>query len=315
MSISESDLHDLHGKVALVTGGNTGIGYATVLLLARNGAKVYMGARDEGRALAAIKQLQEEGLNDGSVHWLMLDLSDPRLAISAGKELLEKESRLDILVNNAARALPGPYVLNADGLLDIMVTNHISHFALTQTLLPLMEETSKEDGSDVRIVNVTSTAHGMVAPETFTTLETFNVNYGTSVTNSLKTYGNTKLANILHIKELQRRLTARSTAITCLAVHPGGIATPGSDGFRSQVPWIVSALMKWFFFKPPREGGLTVAFAAAGKKVAQDRPKYQGAYIVPPANWAVPSSSAQDERLAKELYEKTEEIITGLASH
>jgi NAD(P)-dependent dehydrogenase (short-subunit alcohol dehydrogenase family) len=114
---------------------STGIGYATIQMLARKGAKVrhtrgssrsvltwlqvYMGARDEGRALEAIKQLQADNINDGSVHWLKLDLSDPRAAQRAAQEFLEKEKRLDIIgefqrisfypimlsisVNNAAR--------------------------------------------------------------------------------------------------------------------------------------------------------------------------------------------------------------------
>jgi NAD(P)-dependent dehydrogenase (short-subunit alcohol dehydrogenase family) len=91
---------------------STGIGYATVQMLARNGAKVcvvyesfhsvctlqvYIAARDEGRTTEAMKQLQAENINDGSVHWLKLDLSDPRAARRAANEFLEKEQRLDIL--------------------------------------------------------------------------------------------------------------------------------------------------------------------------------------------------------------------------
>ncbi|KAF7301039.1 NAD-binding protein [Mycena indigotica] len=313
MSISEDDLLDLHGKVALVTGGNTGIGYATIQMLARKGAKVYMAARDEGRAIEAIKKLEAENINDGSVHWLKLDLSDPRLTVGAAKELMEKEERLDIIVNNAARALPGPYQLNKDGLLDIMVTNHISHFALTQTLLPLLEETSKRDGADVRIVNVSSSAHGMVQPSSFTSLDTFNKDYGISVTNSLRTYGNSKLANVLYMKELQRRLKEKSIAITCISAHPGAIRTIGSDGFSELIP-IIGGLLKRFYFKPPRMGAMTVAFAAAGAKVAEERSKYEGAYLVPIAKLATPSPSAQDQRLQRELFEATEKIIADLSS-
>ncbi|KAJ7499830.1 hypothetical protein FB451DRAFT_1385501 [Mycena latifolia] len=75
-TISENDLVDLHGKIALVAGGNTGVGYATIQMLARKGAK--MAARDEGRAEEAIQQLQSENINDGSVHWLKLNLRAAR---------------------------------------------------------------------------------------------------------------------------------------------------------------------------------------------------------------------------------------------
>lgn len=96
----------------MLVASSTGIGYATIQMLARKGAKVsvlrtnatsmnalqvYIAARDEGRALAAIKQLESENINSGSVHWLKLELSDPRAAANAGKDFLEKEKRLDIL--------------------------------------------------------------------------------------------------------------------------------------------------------------------------------------------------------------------------
>jgi len=314
-SVSEDDLVDLHGKVAIVTGGNTGIGYATIQMLARKGAKVYMAARSEERALEAIKQLQSENINDGSVHWLKLDLSDPRAAKRAAQEFLEKETRLDIIVNNAGRSSPGPYKLDKDGFLDIMVQNHISHFALTDALLPLMKETAKESGSDVRIVNVSSLAHTRVKPETFATREVFNKDYGNSVSGYLDTYGNSKLANVLHIKELQKRLIAESVPITCIAAHPGAVKTVGSDGFLASIPYFGGFLKRIgpLVFGPWRNGAMTVAFAAAGKEVGGQREKYRGVYMVPIAAIAPPSKYALDERLQRECYESTEKFIAELS--
>jgi len=281
-------------------------------MLARKGAKVYIAARDEGRATKAIEQLKSENINDGSVYWLKLDLSDPRAAKSAANQFLEKEQRLDILVNNAARGSFGPYKLDTDGFLDIMTTNHISHFVLTDTLFPLMRETAKEAGSDVRIVNVSSLAHTRVKPENFSTKEVFNKDYGESVGGYLDTYGNSKLANILHIKALQKRLNSDSVPITCLAAHPGAVKTVGSDGFLSSIPYLGGFLRDYvgpLFFGPWRKGAMTVAFAAAGKEVAQQKEKYQGAYIVPIATIAPASSFAQDERLQRELYDTTESFL------
>ncbi|KAJ7367510.1 NAD-P-binding protein [Mycena albidolilacea] len=315
-SVSEEDLVDLHGKVAVVTGGNTGIGYATIQMLARKGAKVYMAARSEERALEAIKQLQSENINDGSVHWLKLELSDPRAAKRAAQEFLEKETRLDILVNNAAKSSPGPFKLDKDGLLDIMVLNHISHFAFTDALLPLMKETAKESGSDVRIVNVSSMAHSRVKAETFATREAFNKNYGDSFNGYLNTYGYSKLANVLHIKALQKRLTAASIPITCIAVHPGAVRTVGSDGFVAGISYLGGFLKKYvapLVFQPWRYGAMSVAFAAAGTEVAEKQETYRGVYIVPIAAIAPPSKSALDERLQEECYETTEKIIADLS--
>lgn len=115
----QKDLNDLAGKVAIVTGAkcvtftlissllriltscnaptSTGIGYHTVKFLARKGAKVYLGARNKSKAMAAICQLEEEGIGPGEVVWLPINLSDPQWAKKAAEEFLEKESRLDIL--------------------------------------------------------------------------------------------------------------------------------------------------------------------------------------------------------------------------
>ncbi|CAK5276220.1 unnamed protein product [Mycena citricolor] len=314
-SISEADLVDLHGKVALVTGGNTGIGYATIQMLARKGAKVYMGARDQERAEAAIQQLEAEGISDGSVHWLKLDLSDVRRVREAVASFCKKEERLDVLVNNAAKTFPGPYRVNDDGFLDIMAVNHIGHFALTQGLLPLMIETAKRPNSDVRIVNVSSVAHTQVKPTTFATRDALNKNYGDSVMGTLNTYGNTKLANILHMKELQKRLAADSVPITCISVHPGSVKTTGSDHFLGAVPclgWLFRDYIGPLFFGPWRNGAIPVVFAAAGAKVVEDNDKYRGAYLIPPAALSQPSKYALDERLQKELFDTTETILTEL---
>ncbi|KAJ3798664.1 hypothetical protein GGU11DRAFT_669674, partial [Lentinula aff. detonsa] len=96
------ELVDLHGKVAIVTGGSTGIGYATIEFLAQKGARVYMGSRNQGRAQKSIEEieakLQKSGNdNQASIHWLQLDLLDPRSVKEAATKFIAKEKRLDIL--------------------------------------------------------------------------------------------------------------------------------------------------------------------------------------------------------------------------
>ncbi|KAF7354228.1 NAD-binding protein [Mycena venus] len=315
-SIREEDLVDLHGKVVLVTGGNTGIGYTTIQMLVRKGAKVYMGARNSARAAEAIERLKVENMGDGSVHWLELDLSDPRLASKAAKEFLERENRLDILINNAGlQSNVHPFKLTADGLLDIMVINHISPFVLTEALLPLMKRTAAQPGSDVRIVNVTSYRHTDTAPETLATKDSLNLNLGNSMTGKVNTYGHTKLANILHIKALQTQLDAEGVRITCLAPHPGIIDTQGVQRALEAAPlsWFLTRVVKPLFFKSSRHGAMPVAFAAAGPEVVgPQHERYKGAYLTPMDVIATPSKSAQDPRLQKELYETTERIVREL---
>lgn len=94
-----TDIPDLTGKVALVTGGNTGIGYQTVKELLKHGAKVYIGARNEGRAVGAITQLEAElgGALKGNAEWVKIDLTTPSLAKDGAEAFMSREGRLDIL--------------------------------------------------------------------------------------------------------------------------------------------------------------------------------------------------------------------------
>jgi NAD(P)-dependent dehydrogenase (short-subunit alcohol dehydrogenase family) len=324
-----NDLIDLHGKVAIVTGGNTGIGYGIVQFLVEKGAKVYMAARNEEKAKAAIEEIQTElrksskgSSEGGTVHWLRLDLADPRLAKEAANEILQKEERLDIVVNNAVGG--SQTELTKDGLLSTMVVNHISPFVFTEALLPLLKTTAAQKDSDVRIVNVTSVYHAQISVDSFAGREHFTKRYGESTRDILHAYGVVKLANILHIKHLQSRLNSESVRITCLAAHPGTVNTQSTQFFFNSWNFMVKILGKMIilplFFTTWRQGAMTPAFAAAGKQVALSRESedeterkiYEGAYLVPVAKIAEPSKYAKDERLQRELYETTVEILDEL---
>jgi hypothetical protein len=127
--------------------------------------------------------------------------------------------------------------------------------------------------------------------------------------------GNSKLANLLHIKALQKRLIAESVPITCIAAHPGATKTVGLDRFFTSIPYVGGLLKKCVapFFGSWRNGAMTVAFAAAGKEVVDKRETYQGVYMVPIATISPASKFGLDERLQEELYETTEKIISELA--
>ncbi|KAF9454438.1 NAD(P)-binding protein [Macrolepiota fuliginosa MF-IS2] len=310
-TILEEDLGDLHGKVVVVTGGNSGIGFPTVQVLARKGAKVYMASRSEERSKEAIAQLENAGLGDGSVHWLKLDLSDPRYAKSAAQELLEKETRLDILINNAAKAI-GPYALGRDGIQEHMVTNYLSHFIFTENLLPLMARTSKEEGSDVRIINLTSTAHEGVAPATYSGKESWNYNYGDTQVGRVRCYGLSKVANILHVKNLQQRLDAEEVDIICIAVDPGAVGTENVARWLEGMTylfWIIVWIFTKVAFSPPGKGAMNSLYAAASPEVKASAKTFKGAHLLPVGKITKPSKYAADERLAKELYDTTLDVL------
>ncbi|KAI0319834.1 NAD-P-binding protein [Amylostereum chailletii] len=302
----KSDLVDLKGRVAIVTGANSGIGLYTLLHLVRCGAKVHLAARSEEKAMAAIERVKAEGLGEtpGDIVWLKFDLSDPRKAKASAESFLNKEDRLDILVNNAAK-LMSSYGQTADGFSDSMVINHISPFLFTNTLLPLMRRTASQPGSDVRIVNVCR-----MNATLYDSLQAMNADFTDTMKPQLNLYSYTKLANILWTKELQRRFDSENTAILAMAVHPGNVMSEGNVKIFNSWPWgsFVHRMFSLFFISS-HDGGYTPAWAAASKEIENHRDKFKGGYIVPYGSLEVPSPDAIREDLSSELWTTTEKVL------
>ncbi|KAF5632019.1 daunorubicin C-13 ketoreductase [Fusarium sp. NRRL 52700] len=153
-----TDMPDLNGKVAVVTGGSSGIGLETVKFLARKGAKVYLTSRSEVIARQTRDKLTKDtGIDARNVAYLVMDLYDPVSITRAVNELKRTETKVDILINNAAASTSS--IMLVDGKYEQhMVANHIGPFILTNRLLPLLKTAAKEPDADVRIVNLSSTA-------------------------------------------------------------------------------------------------------------------------------------------------------------
>jgi NAD(P)-dependent dehydrogenase (short-subunit alcohol dehydrogenase family) len=204
---SARDIVDLTGKVALVTGANSGIGYETARELAIHGAHVILGCRDADKARKAVDALEKE-LDRSSIEILPLDLSDLYSVRNAAASLLSTHAHLDLLVNNAG-VMGTPYRQTADGFELQMATNHLGHFALTGLLLDRLLTTPRS-----RVVTVASHMHrlGQIP---------FDDVAGTKVRNTWLNYGTSKLANLLFTAELSRRLVAAHESTIAVAAHPG----------------------------------------------------------------------------------------------
>jgi NAD(P)-dependent dehydrogenase (short-subunit alcohol dehydrogenase family) len=213
MTWTEKDVPDQSGRVAIVTGSNTGLGYDNARVLAARGATVVMAVRDTAKGDAAADRIRE--LTPGAVVVVQkLDLGSLESVRTAGAELAAAYPRIDLLINNAGVMYP-PKQTTVDGFELQFGTNHLGHFALTGLLL---NNLLSVDGS--RVVVVSSIAHNIRAKIDFADLQWETRRY-----DRVASYGQSKLANLMFAYDLQRRLAAAKAKTIAVAAHPGVAAT------------------------------------------------------------------------------------------
>lgn len=192
---SAAALPSFAGRTVVVTGANSGLGAVTARELARNGAAIIMAVRDTGKGEAAARQIP------GEVEVRKLDLQD----LSSVRRFADGLSRVDVLINNAG-IMAAPYSLTVDGFESQFGTNHLGHFALTNLLVPKLDD---------RVVTVSSMAHWAGR------IHLGDPNWKSRRYSPWLAYSQSKLANLLFTGELQRRLEAARSPIRALAAHPG----------------------------------------------------------------------------------------------
>ncbi|MFE3598951.1 SDR family NAD(P)-dependent oxidoreductase [Streptomyces sp. NPDC059142] len=200
------NIPDQHGRVAVVTGANTGLGYETAKALAERGASVVLAVRNVEKGEQAAARMT------GDVTVQALDLTSLDSVRSAAAALRSRLDRIDLLINNAG-VMYNPKQTTPDGFEMQFGTNHLGHFALTGLLLDLMLPVP---GS--RVVTVSSTGHRIRADIHFDDLQ-WERSYSRSAA-----YGQSKLANLMFTYELQRRLAPHGTTVA-VAAHPGVSST------------------------------------------------------------------------------------------
>ncbi|KAF5010982.1 hypothetical protein FDECE_2893 [Fusarium decemcellulare] len=234
------------------------------------------------------------------------DMGNVRDVQRASRALTLQENRLDILVNNAA-VVSTPFRKNSDGIAVSFATNHLGTFVLTKMLTPLLIETGRAHAEPPRIINVASTSHHAVPQgTTFSSLEDFNNSFGNlgSFLSKFLRYGYSKLANILHLKELQRRLDGNGANVLAMSVHP----TTGVT--NAMIRHQGGAGGEPVRLEPsPLDGATTILYAAAHPEPEQDRIKFAGSFIMPFGCVNKPSEDAQNPDLARQLWETTESVL------
>ena len=202
-----NDIPSLQGRSAIVTGGNSGLGYFTCLELARHGASVTMAVRDLAKGAQAEASIRAAAPN-AELTVARLDLAD----LDSIREFAATVTSLDLLVNNAG-VMAIPQRTTKDGFEMQFGTNHLGHFALTGLVLPAL---TARPGS--RIVTVSSNAHK------FGTMN-FDDLMRSKQYRAWSVYGQSKLANLLFTLELTRRLAAADVPTTAYTAHPGYAST------------------------------------------------------------------------------------------
>ncbi|WP_237277368.1 oxidoreductase [Streptomyces caniscabiei] len=251
---------DQHGRSAVVTGANSGIGYAAARALARRGAHVVLACRSAERGAAALERMSAE-VPDGSVELMRLDLGDLGSVREFADAYAQASDRLDLLVNNAG-VMAVARSRTADGFETQFGTNHLGHFALTGLLLPALLATP-----GARVVTVSSLMH-LRANIDIDDLDSERP-YGRWLA-----YGRSKTANLLFTHELARRLAANGSDVVAAAAHPGYASTnlqtagPSAEGRKS-----VERFMRVgnrFFAQSAEGGALPTLYAATAPEVRPD---------------------------------------------
>jgi NAD(P)-dependent dehydrogenase (short-subunit alcohol dehydrogenase family) len=300
------------GKVVLITGANSGIGYQAAREMARHGAHVLLGCRDAAKGHAALERLGQE-VPGASAEVVSLDMASLASIRAFAAAYATRNQPLDVLINNAGvMALP-TREMTADGFERQFGTNHLGHFALTGLLMPQLLAAPAP-----RVVTVASLAHrnGTIHFENLKRgPQRANARNGSEAEREYKpwdAYGESKLANILFAKELDRKARAAHSRLLSVAVHPGVSRTsifengPGSNGLKAMVMKVLAPVL----MQSDEAGALPTLFAATSPDA------HGGEYIGPDGFMELkgsptvvkPKPQALDEDVARRLWTVSEEL-------
>ncbi|CAB3233335.1 unnamed protein product [Arctia plantaginis] len=273
-------------KVVIITGSNTGVGYATAEDLAMRGAKVILACRNPQRGLAARDKIIQSTGNK-KIIFKQLDLSSFKSVRDFADDILKSESRLDILINNAGILNVGNY-LTADKLPIEAQVNHFSPFLLTMLLLPLLKSSAPS-----RIINVSSIFY------IFGNVDNLDKQTKSSILGRYveRVYSNTKLANILFTRKLSEHL--KSTRVTANCLHPGAVST---DLFRNRR--FTDLWFSWFINLTANQGAQTSIYLAIDPSLDSVSGKYFSN-----CREVTPIKKARDDNAAERLWSLSEDIV------
>uniref|UniRef100_H3CA82 Dehydrogenase/reductase (SDR family) member 13a, tandem duplicate 2 n=1 Tax=Tetraodon nigroviridis TaxID=99883 RepID=H3CA82_TETNG len=279
------------GKTAIITGGNTGIGKATALHLAKRGARVILACRNRSKAQAAVADIQQR-TGSSEVSFMPLDLANLESIHGFCQHFLRTGSRLDLLVNNAGLVADGR---TDDGFGVQFGVNHLGHFLLTSLLL----ERLKEAGGG-RVVTVSSLAHRWGHIDFEALVENRHLGSGSFSWQFFQAYCSSKLCNVLFTHELAKRL--RGSDVTCYSVHPGIVRTELSRHVSLWQKLFIEPVAR-FLFLDPEAGAQTTLHCCLQEGLEPLSGRYFSCCSVQEV-----SAKARDAAAARKLWEVSEAL-------
>jgi NAD(P)-dependent dehydrogenase (short-subunit alcohol dehydrogenase family) len=290
------DIPDQSGRLAIVTGANSGLGLVTARELARAGARVVMACRNLDKGHSAVEAIRADA-PDAEVQLDELDLASLASVRDFAERFRATHDGLDLLINNAG-VMGTPRRRTADGFELQFGTNHLGHFALTTALLDAME-----GRDDARVVTLSSTAHKMGR------INFDNLN-GDRHYFRWNAYGQSKLANLLFALELDRRLRASGSTVKSLAAHPGYAATNLQSAGPPLFDRLVMVASNALIAQSDEMGALPTLYAAT-------QPGLEGGTYVGPDSFreqrghptiVQPNGRARDPDTARRLWDVSERM-------
>lgn len=279
----------LDGKVCVLTGATSGVGFHTAVRLARGGATLVLLCRNYEKAERVKQKLEQE--TQASVRILKVDLSRLEEVRNAAATILDEYPRIDVLINNAGLH-NNQRILNSQGIETVFCVNHLASFLLTRLLLPRILESAP-----ARIIQINSQGHrfGGLDPE--------DLNWEKRRYNGYKGYGASKTAQLLTVWELAEQL--EGSGVTINAVHPGAVRT--NIGMNNSLLFrLYQLILIWPLLKKPLISGEAIYYLAAAPEMADVNGRYFNRTVD-----EKPAAHALDRSIGKKIWKVSEEL-TGL---
>eukprot|EP01122_Echinamoeba_exundans_P010263 TRINITY_DN3801_c0_g1_i1.p1 TRINITY_DN3801_c0_g1~~TRINITY_DN3801_c0_g1_i1.p1 ORF type:complete len:319 (+),score=63.80 TRINITY_DN3801_c0_g1_i1:23-958(+) len=280
---------DVSGKVAIVTGGNTGIGLEAARTLAANKCRVIIACRDPKKGQDAVEDLKKTpGVDAANVEAMQLDLADLDSVRAFADSFEKKNLPLHLLINNAG-IMNTPYGKTKQGFEQQFGVNHLAHFLLTELLLPKLKSSAP-----ARIVNVSSSAHRMDPKSIHTIYDDINLEKKYS---SWSAYSRSKLANVLFSNALNRKLAG--SGVTSYALHPGVIYT---GLWQHTSGGSIFGVLGRPFLKSGQQGAATTIYCATW-------PNLEGGKFFEDCHEGTPNPKALDVKIQDDLWDISRKLV------